>query len=417
MRNMRKRLALSFLLILALALCSGCKLIVRDMDVVNGRTVMQLGDQVYTRGQIDQMVENELDLLEASYASYGSAFDRTDPAVISDAQDAVLSSLTRDMVLADKASELGIALTEEDIAQLESAAEEEYAANLDFFRNYFMIDPEASEESVAALMGSYGYPASVQASFDLLKADKQETLLMEAVTADITVSEEEVSAAYTTNLEAQKADYADYPSFFESDLLNGETIYYTPAGFRYVKHIFLPFTEADAAAIADLNNQIASADETADLVALRGQLDTLKITAISSIQTTVDEVQAKIDAGEDFDALIDQYSQDQDSKLEPYKTNGYLVYAESYSIFSETFRDEAMALANVGDVSLPVVSDEGVHFIQFVSQLTEGETPFESIRETVEADTLSTKKWEAYDALVESWIEEADVKINRNALK
>lgn len=414
---MRKRLLLVLVLMLALALCSGCKLIVRDMDVVNGRTVLQLGDQVYTRGQIDQMVEEELDLLEASYASYGSALDRTDPAVISDAQDAVLSSLTRDMVLADKANELNIALSEEDIAQLESAAEEEYAANLDFFRNYFMIDPEASEESVAALMGSYGYPASVQATFDALKADKQENLLMEAVTADITVSEEEVSAAYATNLEAQKADYETYPSLYESDLLSGETIYYTPAGFRYVKHIFLPFTEADAAAIADMNGQIAEAGEDADLDALADQLDTLKITALSSIQTTVDEVQAKIDAGEDFDALIETYSQDADSQQEPYKTNGYLVYAESYSIFSETFRDEAMALENVGDVSMPVVSDDGVHFIQFVSEVTEGETPFDSIRDTVEADTLLTKKQEAYSALVDSWIEEADVKINRNALK
>ena len=275
---MRKRLLFALVLVLALVLCSGCKLIVRDMDVVNGRTVLKLGDQVYTRGEIDQMVEKELDLLEASYASYGSTLDRTDPAVISDAQEAVLSSLTRDMVLTNKANELGIVLTEDDIAQLETAAEEEYAANLDFFRNYFMIDPEASEESVAALMGSYGYPASVQASFDMLKADKQENLLMEAVTADVTVSPEEVEAAYATNVEAQKADYMSYPSFYESDLLDGATIYYTPGGFRYVKYIFLPFTEADASAIAEVNSQIndAAYDETVDTDALMNQLDTLK---------------------------------------------------------------------------------------------------------------------------------------------
>lgn len=415
---MRKRIVFVFVMILVLSLFSSCKLIVRDMDVVNARTVLKLGDVSYTRGEIDRLVESEMDMLETSYATYGATLDRTDPAVIADAQEAVLSGLTRQMVLDAKTEELGCQLSDGDIAQLEAEAETEFAANVDFFKNYF-VSADASEETIIQSMASFGYPSTVEATLDMLKAEKEDQLLMETVTADVTVTGEEVQAAYDAGVETQKTNYTEYPAMFKSDYDAGETIYYTPAGFRFVKTIYVPFTEADAAAIKDLNSQItaAASDEAADTSALEDQMDALKVTALSNIQTTVDEIQGKIDAGEDFDALVAQYSQDEAAKEEPVKTSGYLLYDGAYSSFGDGFTEEAMALSAAGDVSLPVITDEGVHFIQFASELTEGATPLENIRETVESQALATKKEQTYMTLIESWIEEADVVVDKKALK
>ena len=64
-----------------------------------------------------------------------------------------------------------------------------------------------------------------------------------------------------------------------------------------------------------------------------------------------------------------------------------------------------------------VVTDTGVHFILFASELTPGAVPFEDVRETLEAETLYNKQTQAYEVQVYQWMEEADVTVNRNALK
>ena len=167
----------------------------------------------------------------------------------------------------------------------------------------------------------------------------------------------------------------------------------------------------------EVTAQIEAADEGADVTALGDQVDTLRIAAVANIQTTLDEIQTKLDAGEDFDSLIAQYSQDETAQEEPVKSTGILMYEASLTSWGTSFRDSAMELAAVGDISLPVVTDTGVHFILFASELTPGAVPFEDVRETLEAETLYNKQTQAYEVQVYQWMEEADVTVNRNALK
>lgn len=141
---------------------------------------------------------------------------------------------------------------------------------------------------------------------------------------------------------------------------NGATIYYVPAGYRYVKHILIEFTDEDSQAISDLESQIsqkqtelstaetsladlgedASADDeataqnratlsetvetrTAEIADLESRLEDAKEAAYAAIQPTVDEVEEKLAAGEDFDALMEQYGQDPGMQTSPAKENGY----------------------------------------------------------------------------------------------
>lgn len=414
---MRKRILLVLVLIAALLLTGGCKLIERDMTVVNNRVVLSFDGVSYTRGQIDALTEEELTLSEMNYASYGMAFDRTDKANIKEAQDIIISDLTRRMVVDSKANELGCTLTEEDLAALKTEAETIFGENLTFFRENFFAGQDVSDEVVAAEMALYGYPSTVEEMLEMLIPEEQEEKLMALVAGDVTVTDEELQAAYDTNVAMQQEDYDTYPAMYESALLYGSPVYYHPEGMRYVKHIFIPFTEEDAAAIAEVTEQILYPTEDTDVDALNDQVDTLRIAAVSNIQTTLDEVQNKLDAGEDFDSLIAAYSADASSLEEPAKTSGILMYESSMTQWGNTFRDSAMALAAPGDISLPVITDSGVHYILFVSEVTPGPVPFEDVKDALRDETLYTKQMQVYEVQLAQWIDEADVTVNRDALK
>ena len=157
--------------------------------------------------------------------------------------------------------------------------------------------------------------------------------------------------------------------------------------------------EARTAEIADLETQLADAKEA----------------AYAAIQPTVDEVLEKIAAGEDFDALIEQYGQDPGMESSPAKEDGYPVSADSTNWVAE-FRDAAMALENVGDVSEPVRSEYGIHIIKYVSEAAEGEVGLDAVRDALETEVLTQKQDEAYNAAVEAWVEEADAKIYKDRL-
>lgn len=75
-------------------------------------------------------------------------------------------------------------------------------------------------------------------------------------------------------------------------------------------------------------------------------------------QEKVAQVQQKIDAGEDFDALMKEYNEDTGAKTYP---QGYLV--ASFSGFDSTFTAAALGLQEIGDITR-VETEAGVHFLK-----------------------------------------------------
>lgn len=75
---------------------------------------------------------------------------------------------------------------------------------------------------------------------------------------------------------------------------------------------------------------------------------------------TLQEIQAKLDAGEDFAALAKQYSEDFGSS----DLGGDLGFT-SGDTFPEAF-ETALAALEIGQVSAPVVTDAGTHFVKLL---------------------------------------------------
>ena len=96
--------------------------------------------------------------------------------------------------------------------------------------------------------------------------------------------------------------------------------------------------------------------------------------------------------------------------------NGYTIYAEQTNL-DEAFLTAAMALENVGDVSDKVEGMYGYYIIQYTADVVEGPVALEEVSETLSAELLSSKQETTYDETMDKWIEEANPKINYDALK
>ena len=270
-----------------------------------------------------------------------------------------------------------------------------------------------------------------------------------------------MQAEFDSRVEEDKASYEEDETAIDSKVNSGSTAYYYPAGYRYVKQVLIKFLEDDSSAIDDLEKQISdiqtqidsfatpapteepvsdeeSAEQeptaepteepTADpeatpaptmdptlpsqLEELKAQLDEAKQTARANIQAKADEVYQKALAGEDFDALVAEYGEDTGMQSEPVKTYGYIVSANTTRYVTE-FKDAAMALASVGDVSEPIETTYGLHILKYEAEIPEGAAALtDYLKTSISDELMSAKKEEALAAAEDEWKNAAKIETN-----
>jgi len=429
---MHKRILLAVVLILALVMSSSCSLIVKDEAVDMATPVLEVAGQVFTKGEVKAQTEYYLDENEYMYNYYyGMAFDRTDKAAIETAQNQAIQYLTEKAVVDAKLEEYGfLTFTDEELAEIQAAAQEDYQLYYDTINNFFFTGSELTgdelDAAIKAEMTNMGYPdeASLAESYKYSKA--QEKLVAE-INKDVAVSEEELLTEYNALVEADKSTYAASPAAYGTALVNGETPYYAPAGYRYVKHILLQFAQEDQSFIDELQLTISEktaeiealgADEdasalNAELEQLQADLAAAQETAYANLQPAIDEINAKIAQGVEFEELIAEYNQDPGMTAE---TEGYAVSSVSTDWVTE-FTEASMALAAVGDVSAPVRSSYGIHIIKYQSDIAEGEVGLDTVREPLTEELLSVKSSANVETVLSQWVEEANVVLHEKELK
>ena len=140
--------------------------------------------------------------------------------------------------------------------------------------------------------------------------------------------------------------------------------------------------------------------------------------AYDEILATAQDVLARAQAGEDFDALLEEYGEDTGMKNEPNKSRGYLV-CEGLSVYEQSFQDAAMALGKVGDVSAELVKTSyGYHILQYATDVVPGAVELtKEIKSDIYNSLLSAAKDAAYESAVTQWVSEADVKTFPKVMK
>ncbi|MGN0996102.1 MAG: peptidylprolyl isomerase, partial [Candidatus Ventricola sp.] len=289
----------------------------------------------------------------------------------------------------------------------------------------------------------------VQSQTSSVQSDK----LHEETGKDVAVTDEQVRAQFDTLAAQQKESYDATPSAYASAVNNGSDVYYVPAGYRGVKNLLIKLKAERQSEIDGLKSELSTAQNTLSssneqleelraedtagydeetLKSYNEQIATLEEQAAAA-QATIDETQAKLDtateaafaeilpiaqevlakaqAGEDFDALVETYGEDTGMTSEPNKSRGYLV-CDGLSIYEQSFQDAAMALENVGDLSAePVKTSYGYHILQYATDVDSGEVEYtDEIKSAIYSDMLSEAQDAAYEAAVTQWVSEADVK-------
>ena len=373
------------------------------------------------------------------YQLYAMTGMELDEETVTMLRDSCVDAAVERAAQSAEAERRGIALTEEELAAAEQTARQLYD------ESYASLLSQATDadEDVRAARTEYELYASGQDYETILAYYTAEALnskLREQEDAGITdPGEESIEQAYDQRVESDEANYADSPASFESAMTSGTLVTWMPEGYRTVKHILVipdesvltPYQEAKSeldtmqSELDSLNEQLLAAtdddpaegEEAADPAALETQiaaqeaaiaaaeeaLQPLADACFADVQDTLDEIQSRLDAGEDFQTLIDEYGEDPGMQNEPTATVGYYVSADS-TTWDTAFRDAAMLLSNVGDVSEPVLSMSGVHIIRYESDVTPGPVPLDDVRDQLFDEALTAAREEHYGALLDEWV-------------
>ena len=164
------------------------------------------------------------------------------------------------------------------------------------------------------------------------------------------------------------------------------------------------------------------------------QVDAAKQAILDSVQAQVDEILAKYAAGTSFRELIAQYGTDPGMLSEQARQEyvdessfkdlyakyglemlgenaekGYAVHTESI-LWDPAFRDGAMKLEKIGDVSEPVLGSNGIHLLHYTRDIPAGAVELtEALRDQLKEEILSEKESTAVAAMVEEWRNAAEI--------
>jgi len=337
-------------------------------------------------------VRAEYDYLVSLYSQYGYDLSSYKEYYIQDITYQVVEYYVAQL----EAAEVGLdQFTAEELSALEAQAQEEYELTLAEYTAYF----EGTEEEKLAQAEQFLIDEKYTQP-DILQSLKEQEILdrmYEYAVQGVEVTDEQVMEEYETNVAAAQAIYDTDVTMFEEAVEYGDIIYYTPEGFRTVKHILLLPTDEQQTELDALNAQLSAAATDEEKAAINEQIDAI----FAAITERTAEIYARIDAGEDFDALLAEYGEDPGMTGE----NVYYVHANS-GAWVQPFTDGAMAIAEVGGVSEPVRTSYGIHIIKYVDDLPAGAAEFAEVEQALREEMLTAKLEEAYRAALDSWVAE-----------
>ncbi|MBR1686064.1 MAG: peptidylprolyl isomerase [Clostridia bacterium] len=318
--------------------------------------------------------------LNKLHADYGV----TDPSLLDDVTEAYLKDLAlqsaiEDMLLRqDMVREGFYTFDEETEAWLTEAGEAAYESALLDVGEMIRETLELNDVSDAdlreyALLYAQRLGVSSENYVQVFRDEYARLRYEDWLLSDTQVTQEEIEAAYASRVETDTQRYAEDIPAYETALENGETVYYTPEGYRGILQIYLR---------------------------AEGESDEEKL---ASVKATLEEITSRLAEGEDFEALIARFGEDTDLTEEVLLASGYPVHALSVR-WDDSFRDAAMSLASPGEISDPIVSAGGVHILQYARDLPAGPVPLsdalsEEIGYDLHVALVSQKTLERLDVL------------------
>jgi len=406
---MKRILSLLLVLLLTLSLLAGCA-----KAEETAQEEQELPEDALIVARVDDHKFTYEEYQEALYymlSMYGvESLADLDRDLALSIQEASLETLMQEYIMAEEAKERGLdQLSEEELAEMEEQVDQLLVSLDDFIAvEVEEENPDVSEKELELLIKARKaeYAANGYDKETLMEQEVKNAAinaLYEDVTRDITVTPEELQAAYEDLVAADREAYGDPASLESMDSLYG--FYYIPEGLVRVKHILIPISEDEQMA-ASLHRE--KGEET--------QAENVEAAARDSIQQQAQDMLDSILSGEaDFDTLMQTESADAEA-LE-YYPDGYYVANSPESSFVETFRDASFALEKEGDLSPLVPSSFGWHIIRLEEKVKGGAVDFDEVSADIEDSLLYEKQDEAFYAALDEWMAEHEMETFMEAIE
>ncbi|MBQ6374996.1 MAG: peptidylprolyl isomerase [Clostridia bacterium] len=477
-------LKLTGLMLALMILLTGCNLIgvdaLKQLDVDFAKLTKEYDEAVAVEYDGGKLTKGDvLGGFVSTYSYYAQMYQafgmQLNSATIDSVRQQSLETAMQSVAIEKQIASRGLSLTEEKLAEVQAAADENYnQAYQSFYDN-----TTGKDEAVRARQAEYdlytnGFSKDIFYKSQLQQANYD--LISETVRAEVELTDDQLAEAYKEKVAEDKEEFSENAGSFESHMSSDdEVVAWIPEGYRTVKHILVkpaddvlkavtdarsaltkaegdledledeldalndtdPEADAEAEEAAEAAEEAEDAVESdeadadaadaeaepteaprtaeqinADIENARKALETAKAdvaaaeaACLESVKDKTDAIYSRIEAGDDFAALIAEYGEDPGMKNEPTATRGYYVAANSEN-WDANFTAGAMSLANVGDVTqTPLVSSSGVHIIRYESDATSGEVPLEEVRDKFYKETLEAKQDEHFDSELTAWVE------------
>lgn len=287
---MNKKSLLALLMALLMLVLTGC--------ASGPKPVVTVGNVSFTMAELEAAkaeLANYYDQMGELYTAYYgyNPMAYTDSSLTGEA----LQNLGLTGVLLNKATEFGLdELTAEESVTLEENVTASWEAYRESAKSLLELAEDATEEEIEAAIDAK--LAENNITLEQVRKVERNNLILGKVEAyvikDVTVSDELVAETYNANVESEKAAYAADLSAYGAAVLNGETVCYAPAGYRYVKQILIQYNEEDAEKLNNINSAVYTAQyavttaeaNVAGLLPEGTDLETL----VAEVTVTLDEV-------------------------------------------------------------------------------------------------------------------------------
>lgn len=354
MKNMKRTIVIIALILVAVMMMSACG---------QGKIVARIGDgdkRVVKAQELQNAYKNS----ESYAAYYGYSLDTEEGR--QGYLDYVLNSLVETQLLAYEAEKAGYTLSAEE----EQQAKENGKASYDsFYQSFLDYASNAGASDKTAYANKYLAETLASAGMTVASMKKQyldnarDDLLISKLENDvfnIDMTDAELQAKYDEELARQQKDVEeDASNYFSITQLNqygyGYPALFRPEGMFNVRQILVT-DEAEAK-----------------------------------------DAKARLDAGEDFEAVLKEYNTD--SSMD---NDGKYPVGEGAN-YVEEFLTAALALEKEGDISDPVKTEYGYHIIKRLENIPGGPVPYDEVKESFEVFANAEHKSNLRNAKIDEW--------------
>ena len=287
---------------------------------------------------------------------------------------------------------------------------------------------DATEEQITSWLTEQGYTLDVV--YQEVLVNVRYSRIYELYCADVTVTDEDVEAYLQETFVGpdREAYEFDIPRYEREILATGNESFFTPAGYRVIRQILLPYPQAvvdeinalqpaveeGATALEDAYHAVADAaiagkDVEAEREAyqaqsqayadLLNQVVALEQSALPMLKETTDEIALRYAAGESFDSLVAEYGKEAGEAA-----GGELLFHPESANWAEAFKQAVSALKKPGEITEPFVTDLGIHIVLYQSDLPDGVHELtEEERAALQSSALENKQRETLHPFLDEW--------------